>query len=65
MSVHSQGYKGITCFLVDAETPGLSIGKKEDKLGLRASATCAVHFDNVVVSYKVKRKNYDASKIIG
>ncbi|KAK4318644.1 hypothetical protein Pmani_010362 [Petrolisthes manimaculis] len=43
------GYKGITCFLVDAGTPGLSIGKKEDKLGLRASSTCVVHFDNVVV----------------
>lgn len=43
------GYRGITCFIVDAQTPGLSIGKKEDKLGLRASNTCAVHFDNVVV----------------
>lgn len=43
------GYRGITCFIVDAKTPGLSIGKKEDKLGLRASNTCAVHFDNVVV----------------
>lgn len=46
------GYKGITCFIVDADTPGLSIGKKEDKLGLRASNTCAVHFDNVVVPEK-------------
>lgn len=45
-----KGYKGITCFIIDAGTPGLSIGKKEDKLGLRASNTCAVHFDNVVVS---------------
>lgn len=45
----SAGYKGITCFIIDAGTPGLSIGKKEDKLGLRASNTCAVHFDNVVV----------------
>ncbi|XP_042219202.1 short/branched chain specific acyl-CoA dehydrogenase, mitochondrial-like isoform X2 [Homarus americanus] len=43
------GYKGITCFLVDAGTPGLSIGKKEDKLGLRASNTCTVHFESVVV----------------
>ncbi|XP_068244718.1 short/branched chain specific acyl-CoA dehydrogenase, mitochondrial [Palaemon carinicauda] len=46
------GYKGITCFIVDAGTPGLTIGKKEDKLGLRASNTCAVHFDNVVVPEK-------------
>lgn len=45
----SAGYKGITCFIVDAGTPGLSIGKKEDKLGLRASSTCTVHFDNVMV----------------
>lgn len=44
-----QGYKGITCFIVDQSTPGVSIGKKEDKLGIRASSTCAVHFDNVEV----------------
>ncbi|XP_046447665.1 short/branched chain specific acyl-CoA dehydrogenase, mitochondrial-like [Daphnia pulex] len=43
------GYKGITCFIVDQITPGVSIGKKEDKLGIRASSTCAVHFDNVQV----------------
>jgi len=35
-----QGYKGITCFIVDAGTPGLTVGKKEDKLGIRASSTC-------------------------
>ncbi len=34
------GYKGITAFLVDKNTPGLTIGKKEDKLGIRASSTC-------------------------
>ncbi|XP_066995120.2 short/branched chain specific acyl-CoA dehydrogenase, mitochondrial [Anabrus simplex] len=45
----SQGYKGITCFIVERNTPGLSIGKKEDKLGIRASGTCMVHFDNVKV----------------
>jgi len=42
-------YKGITTFIVDKDTPGLSIGKKEDKLGLRASQTAAIHFDNMVV----------------
>ena len=36
----AHGYKGITCFLVDRATPGFSIGKKEDKLGIRASSTC-------------------------
>jgi alkylation response protein AidB-like acyl-CoA dehydrogenase len=34
------GYKGITAFLVDRSTPGLTVGKKEDKLGIRASSTC-------------------------
>jgi len=37
----SAGYKGITCFIVDRDTPGLTIGKNEDKCGLRASSTCA------------------------
>ena len=34
------GYKGITAFLVEAGTPGFTIGKKENKLGIRASSTC-------------------------
>ena len=34
------GYKGITCFLVDKDTPGFRVGRKEDKLGIRASSTC-------------------------
>lgn len=34
------GYKGITAFLVERETPGFAVGKKEDKLGIRASSTC-------------------------
>lgn len=45
----SAGYKGITCFIVERNSPGLSIGKKEDKLGLRASGTCMVQFDDVRV----------------
>jgi len=45
----SKGYKGITCFVVDRDTPGLSIGPKENKLGLRASATCEVIMDNVTI----------------
>ncbi|XP_074640360.1 short/branched chain specific acyl-CoA dehydrogenase, mitochondrial-like [Tubulanus polymorphus] len=43
------GYKGITCFIVDREMEGFSLGKKEDKLGIRASSTCPVHLDNVRV----------------
>ena len=34
------GYRGITAFLVERGTPGFSVGKKEDKLGIRASSTC-------------------------
>jgi len=44
-----KGYKGITTFVVPKETEGLSLGKKEDKLGIRASSTCPVNFDNVKV----------------
>ena len=36
----SKGYKGITGFLVERDFPGFAIGKKEDKLGIRASSTC-------------------------
>lgn len=38
--------KGISCFLVEANTPGLTIGKAEDKMGQRASHTNALFFDN-------------------
>jgi butyryl-CoA dehydrogenase/short/branched chain acyl-CoA dehydrogenase len=36
----SKGYKGITSFLVERSFPGFTVGKKEDKLGIRASSTC-------------------------
>ncbi|OAA80124.1 acyl-CoA dehydrogenase [Akanthomyces lecanii RCEF 1005] len=45
----SKGYKGITAFIVDKDTPGFSIAKKEKKLGIRASSTCVLNFDDVVV----------------
>uniref|UniRef100_A0AC35UG28 Short/branched chain specific acyl-CoA dehydrogenase, mitochondrial n=1 Tax=Rhabditophanes sp. KR3021 TaxID=114890 RepID=A0AC35UG28_9BILA len=48
----SKGYRGITCFLVDRDQAGVSVGKNEDKLGIRASSTCAVHFDNVRINKK-------------
>jgi alkylation response protein AidB-like acyl-CoA dehydrogenase len=41
----SKGYKGITAFLVEKTFPGFSVGKKEDKLGIRASSTCELRFD--------------------
>ena len=43
----SLGYKGLTMFLVDAHLPGVSIGKHEDKMGIRQSATCDVIFEDV------------------
>jgi alkylation response protein AidB-like acyl-CoA dehydrogenase len=43
------GYKGITAFLVEKDAPGLTIGRKEDKLGIRASSTCELVFDGCVV----------------
>ena len=43
------GYKGITAFLVEEGTPGFSIGKKEDKLGIRASSTCEIIFEDCQV----------------
>src|SRR6516164_10274964 len=36
----SAGYKGITAFLIEKQNPGFTVGKKEDKLGIRASSTC-------------------------
>ena len=43
------GYKGITAFLVDRDTPGFTVGKKENKLGIRASSTCELSFADVKV----------------
>ena len=40
------GYKGITAFLVERDTPGFVVGKKEDKLGIRASSTCELLFSD-------------------
>jgi len=45
----SKGYKGITAFLVDKSNPGIRVGKKEDKLGIRASATCEVILEDCIV----------------
>ena len=43
------GYKGITAFLVEKGTPGFTVGRKEDKLGIRASSTCELVFDGCEV----------------
>ncbi len=43
------GYRGITAFLVEKGTPGFTVGRKEDKLGIRASSTCELIFDDCEV----------------
>jgi short-chain 2-methylacyl-CoA dehydrogenase len=47
------GYKGVTAFLIEREFPGFQVGKKEDKMGLRASSTCELILDNC----RVPREN--------
>jgi alkylation response protein AidB-like acyl-CoA dehydrogenase len=43
------GYKGITAFLIEKDAPGFTVGRKEDKLGIRASSTCELIFDDCLV----------------
>ena len=43
------GYKGITAFIVEKDFPGFSVGKKEDKLGIRASSTCELILEDCKV----------------
>jgi short/branched chain acyl-CoA dehydrogenase len=45
----AKGYKGITSFLVERSFPGFAVGKKEDKLGIRASSTCELILDGCQV----------------
>ena len=41
------GYKGLATFMVERNRPGITVGKKEDKMGMRLSNTCPIFFDNV------------------
>jgi butyryl-CoA dehydrogenase len=43
------GYRGVTAFIVEKGAEGFAVGRKEDKLGIRASSTTNLHFDNVFV----------------
>jgi len=43
------GHKGISCFIVEKSFDGFEVGKKEEKLGIRASDTCELYFDNVKI----------------
>src|SRR5215470_6989927 len=49
----SAGYKGITAFMIEKEFPGFTVGKKEDKLGIRASSTCEL----ILEDCKVPKEN--------
>jgi acyl-CoA dehydrogenase len=66
-------HKGIACFIVDAKSPGLKVGRKEDKMGQRASNTCDVIFEDVRVparnllgeengGFKIAMKTFDRSR---
>lgn len=45
----SKKHKGISAFIVPKPTEGLTLGKKEDKLGIRASSTCSLIFENCCI----------------
>jgi alkylation response protein AidB-like acyl-CoA dehydrogenase len=45
----SAGYKGITAFLIEKDTAGFTVGRKEDKLGIRASSTCELVLEDCVI----------------
>lgn len=47
----TKGHKGITAFLVPLDTPGVEIGPREDKLGIRASSTCDIILNNVQIPH--------------
>jgi len=66
-------HKGIACLVVDADTPGVRTGRKEDKMGMRASNTTDVLFEDVVVprsaliggedqGFKIAMKTFDRSR---
>lgn len=68
------GHRGVTAFLVEAGTPGLVVGRREHKLGLRASSTCEVILDDCHVpreailgqagaGYKVAIESLNAGRI--
>jgi len=67
-------HKGISAFIIDMSTPGISIGKKEDKLGIRASSTGTITFEDVKIpkdnllgvegnGFKIAMSTLDAGRI--
>ncbi|TNE40281.1 MAG: acyl-CoA dehydrogenase [Alphaproteobacteria bacterium] len=68
------GRKGISCFAVETDRPGYTVTKVEDKLGQKASDTCAISFDNLVVpaanrlgaegeGYKIALSNLETGRV--
>jgi butyryl-CoA dehydrogenase len=49
MTDPSKGAKGVNAFVLDTKTPGVEIGKAENKMGIRSSGTCTISFDNVKI----------------
>lgn len=45
----NSSYKGVRCFIIERDTPGFTIGKKEKKLGIRSSDTCSLNFDQCAI----------------
>lgn len=45
MTDPARGHRGITAFIIDTDQPGIQRGRNEDKMGIRASATCEIHYD--------------------
>lgn len=69
----SAGIRGLTAFIVERNTPGFSVGKEEDKMGIRASNTCELILDNVRIpetnrlgkegeGFKIAMKTLDAAR---
>lgn len=61
MTDKAKGYKGISTFIIEKNSDGIEVGKKEDKLGIRSSDTCSLGLNNV----KVPKQNMLGEEGIG
>ena len=74
MTDKSAGTRGISCFVIDRNTPGLTVGKNIRRMGIRAASNCEVSYDNVRIpkdqligkeggGFKIAMKALDAGRI--
>jgi butyryl-CoA dehydrogenase len=74
MTDKSKGNRGISAFIVEKETPGFTIGKKEKKMGIKASSTCELIFEDCRIpagnllgaegqGFKLAMRTLDAGRI--